>query len=167
MAEIGQIDDQGIGEDGSFDLKNFFPYLVRVYYQSVSMSVSKVYTECYDLSVSEWRVMAVLGPYQSMSANEITNRSSMNKVNVSRAVSRLRKRNYLKQDIDGDDRRRSVLHLTEEGKQVFYGLVPMVKQVEAQLLSGLTEDEIKTLLDLMAKIRANAEAIGPITGATD
>lgn len=167
MAETAQVDDQGLSEDGSFDLKSFFPYLVRVYYQSVSNSVSQVYTECYDLSVSEWRVMAVLGPFQSMSANDITNRSSMNKVNVSRAVSRLRKRNFLKQDIDGDDRRRSVLHLTEEGKQAFSGLVPMVKQVEAQLLQGLTEDEIKTLLTLMAKIRANAEAIGPISVVTD
>lgn len=156
-----------LNEDGAFNLKGFFPYMVRVFYQAVSTSVSDVYTDAFGLTVAEWRVMAVLGPHQSMSANEITNRSSMNKVNVSRAVSRLRKRGFLKQDIDGDDRRRSVLHLTEEGKDAFSLLVPMVREVEAQLLDGLTEEEIAQLTGLMAKVRANAEKKGPIPGTAD
>ncbi|MCV6576739.1 MAG: MarR family winged helix-turn-helix transcriptional regulator, partial [Cohaesibacter sp.] len=117
----------------AFDLKSFFPYLVRVYYQSVSSSVGDIYSDLYALSVSEWRVMAVLAPPQSMSALDIIERSSMNKVNVSRAVARLRKRGYLKQDIDGDDRRRSVLRLTQEGCKVFHDLIPRVKEVERQL----------------------------------
>ncbi|MCT4655164.1 MAG: MarR family winged helix-turn-helix transcriptional regulator [Cohaesibacter sp.] len=142
-----------------FDLKDFFPYLVRVYYQSVSSSVGNIYSSLYDLSVSEWRVMAVLAPPRSMSALNIINRSSMNKVNVSRAVARLRKRGYLKQDIDGDDRRRSVLHLTEEGCKVFYDLIPRVREVEAQLLAGLSKKEVETLISLMARVRENADKL--------
>ncbi|SNZ20489.1 MarR family winged helix-turn-helix transcriptional regulator [Cohaesibacter gelatinilyticus] len=143
----------------NFDLKSFFPYLVRVYYQSVSGSVGDVYSSLYDLGVSEWRVMAVLAPPQSMSALDIIERSSMNKVNVSRAVARLRKRGFLKQDIDGDDRRRSVLRLTEEGRKVFYDLIPRVKEVERQLLAGLSEEEVRTLISLMARVRENASSL--------
>lgn len=150
-----------MGQDSieNFDLKSFFPYLVRVYYQSVSGSVGDVYGSLYDLGVSEWRVMAVLAPPRSMSALDIINRSSMNKVNVSRAVARLRKRGYLKQDIDGDDRRRSVLRLTEEGCKVFYDLIPRVKEVERQLLAGLSEEEIQILISLMGRVQDNAEAL--------
>jgi DNA-binding MarR family transcriptional regulator len=83
----------------------------------------------------------------------------MNKVNVSRAVARLRKRGFLKQDIDGDDRRRSVLRLTEEGRKVFYDLIPRVKEVERQLLAGLSEEEIRTLISLMARVRENANSL--------
>lgn len=159
--------NQGSNDVGAFDLKAFFPYRVRIFYQAVSTSVSKIYTDAYDLSVAEWRVMSVLGPHQSMSANEITTRSSMNKVNVSRAVSRLRKRGFLKQDIDGDDRRRSVLHLTEEGKDAFGTLVPLVRNVEAQLLDGLNPEEIEQLTILMDKVRSNAEKKGPVPGTSD
>jgi DNA-binding MarR family transcriptional regulator len=94
-----------------------------------------------------------------MSALDIIERSSMNKVNVSRAVARLRKRGFLKQDIDGDDRRRSVLRLTEEGRKVFYDLIPRVKEVERQLLAGLSEEEIRTLISLMARVRENANSL--------
>ena len=163
----GPSQQTGLTREGAFDLACFFPYQVRVFYQAVSTSVSEVYSEAYELSVAEWRVMAVLGPHQSMSANEITNRSSMNKVNVSRAVSRLRKRGFLKQDIDGDDRRRSVLHLTDAGKEAFANLVPQVRQVEAQLLEGLDSQEIETLTQLMNKVRANAEKKGPIPKTSD
>ena len=94
-----------------------------------------------------------------MSAADITNNSSMNKVNVSRAVSRLRKKGFLKQDIDGDDRRRSVLRLTDEGRDAFEILVPKVLGVEEQLLSGFSDKEINTLIDLMARVKANAKNI--------
>ena len=69
-----------------FDLHRFFPYLVRIYYRAVSEAVSSVYTEQFGLSVSEWRTMAVLGPYNSLSATQIVAQSSMDKVVVSRAI---------------------------------------------------------------------------------
>ncbi|MCP4073441.1 MAG: winged helix-turn-helix transcriptional regulator, partial [Hyphomicrobiales bacterium] len=111
-----------------FDLKNFFPYLVRVYYRAVSEAVSSVYTEKFGLSVSEWRTMAVLGPHNSISASEIVEQSSMDKVAVSRAIKGLQAKGFLKRDIDGDDRRRAALRLTLEGRNTFANLVPKVKQ---------------------------------------
>ncbi len=144
-----------------FDLRAFFPYLVRVFYRSVSDSVAAIYATQYGLSVSEWRTMVVLGPRQAMSAGEIVEQSSMDKVNVSRAISGLRKRGFLKRDIDGEDRRRAVLRLTDKGAEAFDRLVPQVLQLESDLLSGLSSEERTTLLNLMEKVRKNAEAARP------
>ena len=88
----------------AFELQSFFPYLVRIYYRAVSASVSDVYTSLYGLSVHEWRTMAVLGPHNALSASEIVEQSSIGKVDVSRAIAKLRDRGLLKRDIDGDDR---------------------------------------------------------------
>ena len=140
-----------------FALHNFFPYLVRIYYRAVSGSVSRIYGAEFDLSVSEWRTMAVLGPHGVLSATEIVDRSSIDKVNVSRAIKGLQKRRYLKRDIDGEDKRKAVLRLTAEGRRTYMLLIPMVKALEEQLMEGISPEEITTLIRLMAKVQKNAE----------
>ncbi len=140
-----------------FDLHSFFPYLVRIYYRAVSDSVGVIYSSLFGLSVSEWRTMAVLGANHALSASEIVELSGIDKVNVSRAIKGLRESGLLKRDIDGDDRRRAVLRLTDSGVEVFNRLIPKVVALEEQLLEGLSHDERETLLRLMEKVRKNAE----------
>jgi len=144
-----------------FDLRSFFPYLVRIYYRAVSEAVSSVYTKSYGLSVSEWRTMAVLGPHNSLSASEIVAQSSMDKVVVSRAIKGLQAQGFLKRDIDGDDRRRAVLRLTEQGRELFAKLVPMVKKAEENCLQHLSPQERTTLITLMQRVRFSAEGRHP------
>ncbi|WP_208985649.1 MarR family transcriptional regulator [Pseudovibrio sp. Ad26] len=142
-----------------FQLGSFFPYKVRVFGTAVSTAVSSVYRERYGLSVSEWRTMAILGRNQALSASEIVERSSMDKVNVSRAVQALRKKEFLRRDIDGEDRRKSVLRLTEKGLAVFNDVIPLVRDVEAALTENLSAEEQAVLLTLMEKVQKNAEGL--------
>lgn len=142
-----------------FDLHNFFPYMVRVFYRSVSESIGHIYTSKFNLSVSEWRVLVVLGTTNVFSASEIVERSSVTKVNVSRATKNLQKRGLLKRDINGSDKRRAALRLTAEGKEIYTALVPLVTALEEELLEGLTQQEFETLLSLMSKIQLNAERV--------
>jgi DNA-binding MarR family transcriptional regulator len=104
--------------------------------------------------------MAVLGPHGTLSASEIVERSSMDKVNVSRAIKKLQKTGYLKRDIDGNDKRKAVLRLTEEGRKIHLALIPMIKDLEQNLLEGLTKEEVEQLKFLMEKVRLNAEKSG-------
>ena len=145
------------GAPTAFELRDFFPYQVRVFYQAVSQSVTQIYGPLYGLSVSEWRTMAVLGTHRMLSAGEIVERSSMDRVAVSRAIKGLRQAGLLKRDIDGDDRRRAVLRLTEKGVEVFDLLIPKVLELERRLLEGLSQEEIRVLRELMQRVRLNAE----------
>ncbi len=144
-------------EYDNFDLRGFFPYLVMVYYRAVSDAVSNVYASQYGLSVSEWRTMAVLGPIKALSASEIVEQSSMDKVTVSRAIKGLQAHGFLKRDVDTADKRRAVLKLTQAGIDAFDKLVPLVKQVEKDCLQGLSPEEQETLISLMHRVRQNAE----------
>ena len=144
-------------EFDSFDLRDFFPYLVRVYYRAVSDAVTNVYATRFGLSVSEWRTMAVLGPANALSASEIVEQSSMDKVTVSRAIKGLQAHKFLKRDVDNTDKRRAVLKLTQAGIDAFGELVPLVKQVEKDCLQGLTPEEQETLISLMHRVRQNAD----------
>ena len=104
--------------------------------------------------------MAILGSYGLMSAKEIVAQSSMDKVRISRAVKKLCASQLLRRDIDGEDRRRSVLRLTPKGAEIFRSLVPQVRAMEKKLLDGLSPEEYDTLKYLMAKVRDNSEALG-------
>ncbi len=137
------------------DLQNFFPYQVRVFYRAVSDSLAQIYSSRFGLTVSEWRVMAVLGP-DMFSASELVARSSLGKVNVSRAIKGLQKLGYVRRDIDGSDKRRAAVRLTAEGCRVLAILVPLVKAREAELFDGMTLEEKEMILGAMAKIQQNA-----------
>ena len=151
----------------NFELSEFFPYLVRVYYRAVSDAVSSVYSKRYGLTTSEWRTMAVLGPTTTLSASEIVARSSMDKVNVSRAIKGLQREGFLRRDIDGQDKRRAVLRLTEKGSEAFAVLAPLVKQVEEDLLVGLSEQERTMLVKLMERVKNNAGELTSLIGCDE
>lgn len=139
-----------------FELQEFFPYQVRIFYKAVSQSVTDIYASLHGLSVQEWRVMAVLGNNQPLTASELVELSSMDKVQISRAIKKLEETNLLFRQEDPEDRRRIFLTLSRRGNDIFQELVPKVLQLEQDLLAGLTDEEQATLLGLMEKVRVNA-----------
>ena len=71
------------------ELEGFLPYRLSVLSNTVSQAIAAEYEQRFGLSVTEWRVMAVLGRYTGISAREVAERTAMDKVAVSRAVARL------------------------------------------------------------------------------
>jgi len=141
----------------AFALHDFFPYLVRLFYREITGSVSSIYGREFGLSVFEWRIMAVLGRSKVMSAGEIVEYSSMTKVNVSRGIKGLQNSGLLKRDINGEDKRRVALRLTDQGVEVLNTLTPLLLELESNLLQGLDQAEIDAFTNTMEIIRRNAE----------
>jgi DNA-binding MarR family transcriptional regulator len=96
--------------------------------------------------------MAVLGRFPGLSAGEVAARTAMDKVAVSRAVARLLERALIQREIHGDDRRRSVLALTDEGFRVYDEVAPMVIEYHQRMLEPLTEEERAMLDRLIDKL---------------
>lgn len=140
-----------------FDLQTFFPYHVRVFYRAVSETVKEIYSSRYGLTVDEWRTMANLQNLEPLSAKEIVKRSSIGKVNVSRAIASLQDRGLLERHVDPTDRRRALLRLTPKGRKVMRELLPLLLDAERRLLDGLSDDERRVMVDMMARIRAKAD----------
>ena len=74
---------------GLLVLEHFLPYRLSVLSNIVSSRIAKSYDERFQLTIPEWRVMAVLGRFPGLTAAEVTERTAMDKVQVSRAVARL------------------------------------------------------------------------------
>ena len=146
------------------DLEHFLPYRLSVLSNRISGAIARMYSERFGLSVTEWRVIAVLGRYPGLSASEVAQRTAMDKVAVSRAVARLLESGRLQRDTDGDDRRRSVLKLSRAGYRVFDQVAPMAIAFEKRLLDGISAEEralLFRLLDRLDELELQAEAEGP------
>lgn len=141
-------------------LEDFLPYRLSILSNTVSSTIASAYNKRFGLSIPEWRVIAVLGRFPGLSAVEVAERTLMDKVAVSRAVSKLIKTGRVNRQFADADRRRSILHLSGEGRTVHDEIAPLALKFEEDLLHGLSEEEIQTLNVLMERLLARARLIG-------
>lgn len=107
--------------------------------------------------------MAVLGRFGAMTANSVVERTAMDKVRVSRAVTRLLQLGHITRRTDPEDRRRAILDLTPSGLSVYRQIVPRALAVEAQILATLTDDERTAFEATISKLE-DGGATGPSPG---
>ena len=142
-------------------LERFLPYRLSILSQLVSASVHDHYFEPSGLTIPQWRVMAVLGRFAPLSASEVCDRTLMDKVTVSRAVAALFERELVERATDDNDRRKSALRLTADGRRLHAHIAALALGYEARLLKGLTPDERKTLDTLLDKLLDLARTLRP------
>ena len=136
-------------------LEDFLPYRLSVLSNRVSHAISTIYVDRFDLGITEWRVMAVLGRFPGLSANEVADRTAMDKVAVSRAVARLISAGRLDRQVHDNDRRRSVLTLSEEGYRIYDVVAPTALAFEARLLDGFDDNDRALLYRLLDRLDAD------------
>jgi len=85
----------------------------------------------------------------------------MDKVAVSRAVARLVEAGRLQRETHGDDRRRSVLRLSDAGYRIHDEVAPLALAFERRLFEGMDAAErelLFRLLDRLDELEIRAEA---------
>lgn len=155
----GQADACGKLPRERLELERFLPYRLSILANTVSSGLARVYARRFQLTIPEWRVMAVLGGFGPQSANEICGRTAMDKVRVSRAVARLIRAGRIKRRSDAKDRRRATLALTAKGIAVHDRIVPLARATEARLTAVLAPAERALFDRLVATLQAKAHAL--------
>ena len=143
-------------------LTHFVPYRLSVLTNTVSTAIAGAYATRFGLSIPEWRVIAVLGLEPGLSAAQVAERTAMDKVAVSRAVSSLLRSRRVTRAFANADRRRSMLKLTRSGEQVYWRVVPFARRYERALLADLSNIERSHLDRLLAHLQRRAIRLGPV-----
>ena len=141
-------------------LEDFLPYRLSILSNTISSAIAAAYDRRFGLTIPEWRVIAVLGRFPGLSAVEVADRTMMDKVAVSRAVTRLLKNGRIDRVFADADRRRSILNLSEEGRRVHDQVAPLALKFEADLLHGLSNEEINALNSTIERLMARARLVG-------
>jgi len=140
------------------NLQQFFPYRLAVLAEVVSRAIAQVYSERFDLGRDEWRVLAALVPGPMRTADVIAH-TTLDKMQVSRAVARLEAAGLVARDADPDDRRARVLRLTTAGRALFRRIAPLAQAREAFLLDALDDAERDVLDRAIDKLNARARLL--------
>jgi len=115
----------------------------------------------HQLTLNEWRVMALLGGSPGLTATQLAELTGLDKMAVSRALAGLQRARRLHRHEDPTDQRRSRLHLSSAGKAVYAAVVVQARQREAELFAGVAAEELAqlngTLDKLIASVACNAE----------
>lgn len=143
-----------------FELGKYLPFRLTVLSNRLTRRVARFYGERFKLSAPEWRTMAVLGQQGAMSANAVIGQTTMDKVRVSRSVAKLLKAGLITREADPQDRRRAILDLTPAGRDIYRQIVPLVQEVEAEIVAALSGPERAVLDHALAKIEAYLEQSG-------
>jgi DNA-binding MarR family transcriptional regulator len=152
-----------------FRLEEFLPYRLSVASNRVSRLFARRYAEAFGLTIPEWRVLAVIGRFGTLSPSGVGEWTAMDKVKVSRAAASLVSRGLLRQSPDPNDGRGRLLRLTRKGATVHSGVVPLARDLEATLAAGLTKAEWAALNKALVKLNEHVQGIeGPdARGAID
>ncbi|HET9694110.1 MAG TPA: MarR family winged helix-turn-helix transcriptional regulator [Steroidobacteraceae bacterium] len=141
------------------ELEHFLPYRISVLANVMSTAIAAAYEERFGLTIPEWRVIAVLTRYPGLSAREVAQKTRMDAVAVSRAVNRLLRAGRLRRAVAPDDRRRSVLQVSDAGTAVYHEVAPMALEFERALLESISSAEGAQFERLLGVLTERAETI--------
>jgi DNA-binding MarR family transcriptional regulator len=140
-------------------LDQFLPHRLSVLSNTVSRAIAGDYAERFGLSIPEWRVIAVLQYFPGASSGELTEKTGMDSVAVSRAVNQLVRAGLITRRTSSMDRRRTVLDLSEQGQEVYDEITPLALRYESLLLEDLTQRERIQLDKLLTKLLKQAQTL--------
>ena len=136
-------DEQAPNDNPTTD---FLPLKLMKAAQGIQLAFTRQLGEDLDIGIAEWRLLTALDNQTDIAANEVAAIAGMDKVQVSRAVSRALGHRLVSRRRDQEDRRRTVLNLTDEGKKVVEASKPLAKKFDTALreklgISGVAELE--------------------------
>ena len=144
-------------EHAPLQLEHFLPYRLSILSNTISQAIADDYQQRHDLSMTEWRVMAVLARFEGLSARQVAERTAMDKVAVSRALARLVGAGRVSRHMHHHDKRRSVLDLTEAGWSIHDEIAPLARAREREVLEKLTREERAWLVRILDRLMDGTE----------
>ena len=127
--------DQTTTTDGA--ITDFLPLKLMKAAQGIQLAFTRQLSTDFDIGIAEWRLLTALDTQKDIAANEVAAIAGMDKVQVSRAVSRALGHGLVSRRRDQEDRRRTVLNLTDDGKRVVDASKPIARQFDAELRAKL------------------------------
>jgi len=149
-----------------FETKEFLLYRLSSVGRRVSAICADVYLAEFGLAVPEWRVLAQVGRFGSISPSDVSEHTSMDRVAVSRAIGTCLRKGLITERVSLTDRRSKALSFTAKGRAFYKNFLPKACELSNEIQSGLTASEAATLKRLLGKLDNHLDRTQPQRSAT-
>jgi len=109
------------------------------------------------ITVDQWVLLKILDERGQISQVELAQTGHKDAASVTRILDILQKKRLIQRVDDEYDRRKYMISLTPEGRKFVADHLPFINQIRAQIVQGLTDEEIQTLKRILEKIRQNLD----------
>jgi DNA-binding MarR family transcriptional regulator len=118
----------------------------------------------YGITRREWRVIASLQSGRRMLSSELAEHLQLDRARTSRAITSLVAKGLLQRHGVAGDLRKAEVEMTDKGRSLYAKLFPQVQEINAGLLSSLTDAELALLDRMLTAVQAQAQRLGSLDG---
>ena len=127
---------------------------IKVYRKFAQNQILK---QGYDITIDQWLVLKTLQENEQLPQNQIAELVFKDYASITRIIELLVQKQYIHRKMNVMDRRKFELEITEKGNKMIEDIYPIVMENRKQALSGLGDDEVKQLKELLEKLIINCQ----------
>jgi DNA-binding MarR family transcriptional regulator len=127
--------------DTDTPINQYLSFKISVLYRLMVRRSARFLNSKYDLSVAEWWTLGQLAVKSPGTASGIVDLTQNDKAQVSRAVTMLIQKGLVRKQNNPEDKRSSLLFLTEKGQGLYDEVLPVRQKTQNLILEQLTEEE--------------------------
>lgn len=140
-------------------IRDLLSYRIHQLSSLMSRSAAQQYRTHFDVSLGEWRALALLGAGAGLALNELARAADLDKAQMSRIVAGLSKRDLIAR-AEGSTRGQTVrLALTRKGQSLYRRLIDAAAKRNDAFLACLTPQERKVFDEALAKLSTLSRAL--------
>jgi DNA-binding MarR family transcriptional regulator len=141
-------------------VEDFLTFRLTRLSNALRTGLTKRYLEEFELSLPEWRLLALIARFAPLRFSEITSRSSMDKGQVSRTLRVLSKKGLAKMKAIRTSGSRAaealaapvMVSITPKGRALYAAVLPVARRRQGEMLMTLTESERAALYSTLDKL---------------
>ena len=107
----------------------------------------------------EWRLLATLASRGELGSSQLAEHAQLDRARTSKAVGALVAKQLVSRTHPAGDRRQVVLRLTVQGEALYDALFPLVRQINAELMTALSDADAAGLDAALRRLQARAESM--------
>ncbi len=125
-------------------------HLIRRLHQlSTQVFVQRTQAEGYDLTPVQFAALDAIQAHPATDQASVAEAIAYDRATIGGVIERLEQKGWVRRVVSERDRRARQLSLTPEGKRVFAALVPIVKDLQKEILLALNDAERVKFLKLV------------------
>lgn len=144
-----------------YDLNLHLTYRLARLQSQLSAQASDILAHIADVSLSEWRILAILTNPDIAFQKDVLQAMGLDKGQISRTLKRLSGKGYIVLSLDKKDHRQKKIQLTPHGKALVEKIVPVMLARQAHLQSEFDDKELQALFDYIERLE---QKTGPLMG---
>lgn len=111
------------------------------------------------LAVGVYSVLAVCFMNEPITVSEVQKHVALDTGRISRIVSNLQERNFVRKSRLQTDRRMVSIEMTDEGRDIAARVMAKIDSLYVTTMSRITDDELSQLIAFIEKMLANADRV--------